>query len=230
MEEDEDIAIYATRLRERGHCFVPSSAIGAPADSNVLKAAGQRSQEADPDPGRRWRSHDCISITDCRVKKLTGKPYRQSAEYNPDAAGRERHFAPIDERIINSGALRRLLDVIIAIGKRVHPEHFSQPEIEAKLHIVSYRPDGSDAAWASPLSFHRDEEELVAVVLLGLSPNLGGGENAISADRQAILDYVRLREPFDILLLTKKNLHTVFPMYSIDGKPAYRDILLITFG
>lgn len=223
---------YVDRLVQDGHCFVPAEAqdLSAVDDTHILQRAFRNKQQIDPAAGRRWRTHAKMKLAGDMLELLPHTGYIQSEDYNPDAKGEQREFAPIPDDVIESRALQHLVDLTISIGREALPDVFEGNLLQVGLHMVSYRPDAGAWSWASPLSFHRDQEAFVAVTLLGLSHNLGGGENAITADRTEILDHISMKQAFDTLLLTKRNFHTVFPMYSTDGRPAYRDIILVTCG
>lgn len=84
-------------------------------------------------------------------------------------------------------------------------------------------------SYGSPLWLHRDDENLVFIHLFNLSANANGGDNLIAYEPKKIDKLIRLINPLDTLLVTKKHLHSVTPIGSSDDVIAYRDILLITF-
>ena len=83
--------------------------------------------------------------------------------------------------------------------------------------------------FSSPLWLHRDDEPLVFVHLFNVSDNALGGDNLIATDFKTITHLIRLGNPLETLLLTKKPYHAVTPLGSADKNCAFRDILLVTF-
>ena len=199
-------------------------------DVRLIQQVARHAQQEDPAPGRRWRSHSKLELRNGHISLLPATPYMQRYEDNPDDGGKERPFMPIADEALSTDTLAFLLEFNRMIARGVRPQIFESEPVSVGLHVVSYRPEGTAPSYASPIWFHKDTEEYVAVVLLGLSRNLGGGENAISSGGRQIEAIFTLRDPLDMLLLTRRDFHAVMPMYSLDGGPAHRDVLLITFG
>lgn len=204
-------------------------------DRHVIHRAFDLEQELDPKPGRRWRSHTKLLIdsTD-QLTRVSHGPYHQSKDYNHDDGGEQRLFRAIGEDVLTSRTLDYLIRFTARVARRTVPDVFEREGAAGVgLHMISYRPGADGPAFSSPVWRHRDDEPFVAVILCGLSANLGGGDNLIfpGDGKERIISHAfKLRTPFEMLLLTNtQSWHAVTPMYSTDGAPARRDVLLITF-
>ncbi len=204
-------------------------------DRHVFDRAFEWDQELDPEVGRRWRSHAKLVIDESGgLSRLAHSPYVQTPEYNPHDGGKQRVFKPIVDDVLSSRTLQYLISFTTGIARATVPEIFSQRgAAKLGLHMISYRPDAAGPAYASPTWLHKDDEPFVAVILCGLTPNLSGGDNIISPNDgryRVISEAFKLQEQFEMLLLTNtQSYHAVTPMFSSDGRPARRDVLLITF-
>lgn len=220
-------------LERLGFCRLPPEALDPTkvADHHVLQGAFDSEQEADSTGGRRWRSHSKLAMVDGSLRLLPHTTYVQSATYNPDHGDIHRGFRPIANSVLRSDTLQHIIRFTEVIARDTVPDVFSRPEVVVGLHMVSYRPVQGAPSYSSPVWLHRDEEPFVAVVLCGITCNLGGGENVVSIGGAGkVYDAFKMTERLEMLLLTKKYWHAVTPMYSTDGRPARRDILLVTFS
>lgn len=190
--------------------------------------AFQQEQDLDPEPGERWRSYSAFQLIDGRLSLLAAAPYVQSKQYNQDDGDKLRSFRPIDNTVLASKALRELIRFNVSVARLTHAGLFLGPSVTIGVHMISYRPSRSTISYSSPVWLHKDQEEYVAVILCGLSGNLDGGENILSPGGREISAKLTLTEPLDMLLLSRKGLHAVVPMKSTDGRPAFRNVLLIT--
>jgi hypothetical protein len=224
-------------LGSRGFATVPAESLDERElnDRHNIYRAFDLEQDLDPKPGRRWRSHAKLMIDrNDIVTPLGHTPYLQTKEYNADDGGEQRVFRPIGENVLSSRTLNYLVRFTARVARQAVP-HVFEPGGAAHvgLHMISYRPDAEGPAFSSPSWMHKDDEPFVAVILCGLSANLGGGENLIFPNEgkgRVISHEFKLRHLLEMLLLTKtQSWHAVTPMYTTDGAPARRDVLLITF-
>lgn len=226
-----DTSDLADELAARGFVRVQPERLRAEAigDAHLFEHAFRHAQDPDPEPGHRWRSHSKLELRGGALHPLQASPYSQSAYYNPEAGGRDRYFRPIEPSVIASATLGELVRFNASLARAVTPDVFIEDRTHVGLHMVSYRPCEGKVATSMPVWLHRDEEALVSVVLFGMSGNLGGGENLISEVHRQVTGVVVLSEFLEQLILTKKPMHAVAPMYSLNTRPAYRNVLLITF-
>ena len=221
-------------LQQHGYAYLPGtrSNFSDFSDWQRVRHAYSVDQQEDPDPGNRWRSHSRVRVKlDGGLELLPHATYAQSYEDNPDAAGKQRRFAPIPADIIAGQTFSKLINETVSVGRALYPDIDEAAKIEdlkVGLHMVRYRPHGKEASFSSPISIHRDTERVVMVAVLGVSQNLGGGENIISMTGRDIIAILNMRTLGDSLLLTRKGFHAVMPMYAVDGTAAFRDILLVT--
>jgi hypothetical protein len=234
---DLETAHLLDSLRRVGFARVRAESISSSAmdDRQLVHRAFDLEQERDPSFGHRWRSHSKLVIDDTdALTRLGHSAYMQPKEYNPEDGDKKRLFRPIAEDVLSSGTLEYLIRFTARVARLAVPHVFKHERAaRVGLHMISYRPDASGPAYASPLWMHKDSEPFVAVILCGLSANLGGGDNLIfpfEGKGSVISDAFKLQNDFEMLLLTNtRSWHAVTPMYSADGGPARRDVLLITF-
>lgn len=200
-------------------------------DQHLLQFAFDTELDEDTNGGRRWRSHSKCLLKDAVLTLQPHSTYVQSAANNPDHGGAKRRFRPIADAVLGSDTLDYLIRFTESIARPSVPRVFDQPVVTVGLHMVSYRPVAGLPAYSSPIWLHRDDEAFVAVILCGITVNLGGGENLISpTGASTITDVLRLTDRLEMLLLTQKCWHAVTPMHSVDGRPSRRDIVLVTFS
>lgn len=234
---DEQIGRMVESLKSRGFAKVGVDMLDFTeiCDQHILERAFDQDQELDPEVGHRWRSHAKLTIDAAdAVTILPHTAYVQSPNYNPDDGGKHRSFKPIVDDVLSSRTLDYLIGFTAGIARSTVPHVFGERGgAQVGLHMISYRPDDSAPAYASPTWLHKDDEPFVAVILCGLTKNLSGGHNLISPNEgrgRVITDAFKLQKQFEMLLLTNtQSFHAVTPMISADGLPARRDVLLITF-
>ena len=153
--------------------------------------------------------------------------YYQSAGANTVDGGKVRHFAVMDNAILQLNIMKNIIEFNINIIKNFQPlRHY--PELVLGLHFIQYKVNQYGASYSSPDILHVDDEPLVFVHLLNLTSNAWGGDNLI-ADIQTkeIKHNIRLEKPLETLILTQDFYHAVTPLGAREGE-AKRDILLFT--
>lgn len=229
---DEPIDIIKA-IREKGYASDPAGRLNLSqfSDRGRLFTAFETNLDADPNPGRRWRSYGRVKLNR-HTGRIAAQPpvsYFQSEETNWHDGGKQRSFRPIQPSLMTGPTLRYILERNLSIAAALFEDIARNPTPIAGVHFISYRPDGGEASFASPWWLHRDDERFVSVTILSVSDNLGGGENVISSGNRKIDDMINMRSSMDTLFLTQKPAHAVQAMYTKDGYPAHRDIILTTF-
>jgi hypothetical protein len=198
-------------------------------DMKALQSSYKR-LNLDPAPGNRYRAYTRYNwdTKQSKLVKDTDNNYFQSKKYNYADGGKIRVFDNIGEGFLNNPVIRYLLERNIALAQQSSVVNFAD-DLSVGLHQIRYRAEIQNTAYSSPIWLHKDDEPLVFVHLLSLTPNLLGGDNVLSQDAKSIDDIIRLTSPLETIVLTKKYLHAVTPMGSANDTPAYRDVLLVTF-
>lgn len=197
-------------------------------DGHELKRAFAESLQVDTEPGNRWRSYSAFELRGRTATLLPTTPYMQTRQYNTDDGDKLRQFAPIDRRVLMSRTLRELIRFNITIARLTNQTLFHGESVLVGVHMISYRAAGQDITFSSPVWLHRDQEEYVAVILYELSHNLNGGENILANGPRELAAKIAMNEEFEAILLSKKGMHAVVPMNSSNGRPAFRNVVLIT--
>jgi len=153
--------------------------------------------------------------------------YFQSAESNVSDGGKIRQFATIDKGILDSSIIKSLLLKNIEFIKKYDPLK-SHENLIFGIHFIQYIAEEMGASYSSPVGLHIDDEPLVFVHLVTLTPNALGGDNLIARlSDQEITNVIRLQNKFDTLCLTRNTYHAVTPLGSSAGT-AYRNVILFT--
>lgn len=200
------------------------------ADAHLLELAANYEVGLDPSPGRRWRAYRAGLLGPDGFQLLEPQTYLQSKVYNEADGGKERVFEPLSDTVVLSRTVQGLIRLNAEIAKAARPEVFSTGAAQVGLHLISYRPAGALAAYASPIWLHRDDERYVAVHLLALTRGLRGGDNVIEPRDKGPVEMFALTQRFETLLLTQQVKHAVTPCYADGETPERRDVLLVTFA
>lgn len=141
----------------------------------------------------------------------------------------ERRLAPTSARARHGALYQQILCSDVAYAAE-HVPSFAGRSLEIGAHQIRYAPIGINPSYSYPPLFHKDDERLVFVHLVGRSTNLVGGLNWISNDGARVDSVVSLEQPLDTLVLDRSVFHLVTPMLSAEGGQlrAYRDVLLVT--
>ncbi|MHB1947205.1 MAG: 2OG-Fe dioxygenase family protein [Gammaproteobacteria bacterium] len=162
-----------------------------------------------------------------KVTLAKNQNYFQSAGSNIVDGGKIRKFAVMDKHILDLPVMKNVIQANLKIIKDFPPLKDHQ-ELVLGLHFIQYKANKYGASYSSPASLHRDDEPLVFVHLLNLTPNAWGGDNLIAdLDTREITNVVRLEKPFETIVLTRDYYHAVTALGAREGE-ARRDILLFT--
>ena len=162
-----------------------------------------------------------------QVTLAINQAYFQSAHSNAVDGGKVRNFAVMDKRILDLSIMKNVITSNLKIIKDFAPLKKHQ-ELVLGLHFIQYKVNKYGASYSSPDTLHIDDEPLVFVHLLNLTPNAWGGDNLIAdLKTKEITNVVRLEKPFETIVLTRDYYHAVTALGAREGE-ARRDILLFT--
>ena len=123
--------------------------------------------------------------------------------------------------------MQSLLQKNIEFIKQYEPLQ-SHDKLTFGIHFIQYIAKEMGASYSSPVGLHVDDEPLVFVHLVTLTPNALGGDNLIGRlSDQEITNVIRLKNKFDTLCLTHSTYHAVTPLGS-DSETPYRNVILFT--
>ncbi len=213
-----------------GYAIIPASRTdwASFTEDSLISDVMNYHQGVDRASDNRKRSHQRVTYQrkSGLISPLPYQGYSQSADYNPDAAGAVRHFSSIDPRFLTSKTLANALKQHLQFADQTIEGLDNLEEVSMGLHLVRYLAQNTEVATSSPPWLHVDQERAVTVFVLGKSANLEGGQNVwVGKDQKyKVIDL----DPMDGIFLTQNGRHAVMPMWSKNGRYAYRDILIIT--
>jgi len=161
------------------------------------------------------------------IERQPHQPHYQELDYNPLHGGVARWFAPVTDRIGNGPSLTTILEFCRALfGSLAAPTH--RWKIEVHQFRIEARPGHEGRP--TPEGLHRDGVDFVLVLLVH-RVNIASGTTSIHALDGRELGRFTLTEPFDAALVDDARVaHGVTAVNAIDpAKPAYRDVLVVTF-
>ncbi|MFH8570111.1 2OG-Fe dioxygenase family protein [Streptomyces sp. NPDC017993] len=148
----------------------------------------------------------------------------QSDGINSYAGGRHRNFAPFGEParefaegLVNSPATRALV---------------TAEEFRIGCHQIRIKADDEHVGLPAPEGFHQDGYDLIAVTCVAVD-NVSGGISLVrEKDPAGDVIVERVMPPGEALFLADQEVvHYVSPITpKVPGKPAYRDVAVITFS
>lgn len=216
------------QIKKKGFCRIPN--IFYEFDNSELSDFQESyfRLPKDQSHGERYRAYSKYKFKNEQLSLEKVEFYAQSKEYNNEYGGKPRKFEPIENKILSGKMLESLINQNTSLAKKSKEVDFDE-KVNIGVHQIRYCGSSDNPSYASPLWLHRDDENLVFIHLLNLSANASGGDNLIAYEPKKIAKLIRLIDPLDTLLVTKKHLHSVTPIGSRNEAIAYRDILLITF-
>lgn len=162
-----------------------------------------------------------------QVTLAKNQTYFQSAHSNIVDGGKIRQFSVMNKHILDLSIMKNIIQTNLKTIKNFALLKNHQ-ELVLGLHFIQYKVCKYGASYSSPGSLHRDDEPLVFVHLLNLTPNAWGGDNIIAnLNTKEITHVVRLEKPLETLILTRDYYHAVTALGAREGE-ARRDILLFT--
>ena len=161
------------------------------------------------------------------IARKPHQPHYQSLDYNPLHGGVERWFEPVEEQFGVGSSLGTILEWCRAMFGSLAPR-IQTWHIEAHQFRIEARP--SEAGRPTPEGLHRDGVDYVLVLLVDRQ-NIASGVTTIHAAGGEMLGQFTLTTPFDAAIVDDRRVaHGVTPVEPIDpDKPAYRDVLVVTF-
>lgn len=162
-----------------------------------------------------------------QIKIAQNQSYFQTSKNNNVDGGKIRQFKMMDTDILKLDIMKRLIQVNISLISEYAPLANNQKLIIG-LHFIQYCSEKSQACYSSPVGLHIDDEPLVFVHLVHLSPQSLGGDNLIARlDNQEITNVIRLERPMETIVLNNNCYHAVTPLGSRENV-SIRDIILFT--
>lgn len=181
------------------------------------------------DGGRyRRRRHAVFRVApDGRSLRQAHQPHFQTLDYNPLNGGLDRWFEPVVDEVATGESLTTILGFC---GRLFSPLSPAVAEWKAEIHQfrIEAGPDG--AGKPTPEGMHRDGVDWVLVLLIRRH-NIKSGTTTITDLDQRSLGSFTLTDPCDAAIVDDSRVyHGVTPIEPIEiGKPAYRDVLVVTF-
>ncbi|MBL8524238.1 MAG: 2OG-Fe dioxygenase family protein [Betaproteobacteria bacterium] len=219
-----------------GFCFVPAREaeplLGGVDASWQLFADSWNGMPLDTymaDGGRyRRRRYATLSMAaNSNVAQLEPhQPHYQSTDYNALNGGVARHYEPIADSVIGGPVMTSLFALCADVFNRLSPD--TPWHIEVHQFRIEALPN--QHGLPTPEGVHRDGVDYVMVMMVKRH-NIAEGTTTIHAPDARQLASFTLTEPLDMTLVDDHRcLHGVTPVVPIDAaKPAYRDVLVITF-
>lgn len=177
---------------------------------------------------RRLRRYGQFSFTSAtaQIRLLPQASFLQPEDSNPLYVGVERTFEPLTDSFIADP----LFWAVLRLLKRVATA-LDDPAVW-KVHVHPFRVVATAEAdgLPTPEGRHRDGVTLVSSLLVGRQ-NATGGESSVFDPDGRLLLTTTLSEPGALLLGDdRRTLHSVSPVHPVDrSRPAYRDVLVVTF-
>ncbi|TDY53392.1 hypothetical protein BX592_103204 [Paraburkholderia rhizosphaerae] len=182
-----------------------------------------------PDPYATVRDRGMIKIVydraTRRIRKNDNQSYFQSYSANEVDGGRVRVFPPIDDELIDDDVFLHVLKEDASFIDR-YCDRVGKATLNISVHFIRYKAEMGGASYSSPVWLHVDDEPLVFIHLIRLTPNAIGADSVISGMTGHPTNVLRLVAPFDTLIVDKTRKHAVTPLGSSHGI-AYRDVMLI---
>jgi len=182
-------------------------------------------------PGNRLRNYVQVNCQHDIISFGKFEPYQQTRRYNPITGGVVRDYQTISKVILDSPLFNQIVAEDIAVVRQLE----DMPPLEELMigvHLFRYSA-GHQPAFSSPSWLHKDDEDVVFLHLVDVSPDLIGGESVIASQPKNIDRVLRLQKLFDTLVVNHNCYHAVTPMSIPDHYPEdalrHRDIILVTF-
>lgn len=157
--------------------------------------------------------------------QLPHEAHYQSTYRNNMNGGIYRDFEPFKPSTAQNPVLKSFIQLIA-------PQFSFENEKSWRIQAHQFRivANENEAGNPTPEGIHRDGADFILIMVLKRE-NISGGVNHIYDDSQRLIFGSVLEEPGDALLLDDKKVwHGVSEIFPVDiNKPAYRDVLVLTF-
>lgn len=222
--------ILEEQFMEQGFCFIDGAQyLATDVEQQSFQALRAYYESSLQQDGPRRRAYLKLEWdrTEDRVDIATNQSYFQSPANNSADGGKVRQF-----KVMNPGVLElAIVQRMIQVNKKMianYPPLSTIPKLILGVHFIQYYSDKSQACYSSPVGLHIDDEPLVFVHLVHLSPQSLGGDNLIARLKdQEITNVIRLEQPMETIVLNNNCYHAVTPLGSRENI-AVRDIILFT--
>lgn len=181
------------------------------------------------DGGRyRRRRFAAFEIAPGAFARLPHQPHFQSLDYNRLNGGVERWFEPVTTAVAEHALSRQIMDLALEVFGGLSPE----PGFpwRAEFHQFRIEAVAGEDAQPTPEGVHRDGVDWVIVMLVARE-NVAAGVTSIFDPAGASLGAFTLTQPLDAVFIDDNRVfHGVTAIEPADpSKPAYRDVLVVTF-
>lgn len=183
------------------------------------------------DGGRyRRRRFSAFSVSANEIALKPHQPHYQSQDYNPLNGGIERWFQPFKSEIAQHPLLQQILRVSHAIFDELTPEILRPAAWHVESHQFRIEATRDALGEPTPEGLHRDGVDWVLVMLVARE-NIAEGVTTIYNSHRQPLGSFTLTEAFDAAFVDDSRVyHGVTAVKAIDPlRPAYRDVLVVTF-
>jgi hypothetical protein len=183
------------------------------------------------DGGRyRRRRFAAFSVGQGQIQRKPHQPHYQSRDYNALNGGIARWFDPVTETIAEHPATTAVLSFCDRLFTSLTPPHVRPERWHAEMHQFRIEARSDVEGRPTPEGSHRDGVDWV-LVLLVRRENVAEGETSITDLERNLMSRFTLDTPMDTALVDDGRVyHGVTAVHPIDpGKPAFRDVLVITF-
>ncbi|ARW17047.1 hypothetical protein KOEU_15380 [Komagataeibacter europaeus] len=183
------------------------------------------------DGGRyRRRRHATFAISDGGIQRKKHQPHYQSRDYNELNGGIERWFRAVEPEVGTHPALRAILRLMHRIVADL-TDPASMPDTwHTEIHQFRIEALDDSPGQPTPEGLHRDGVDWVMVVMIRRE-NVMSGETAIHDLQRTMVGSFMLDEPLDTAVVNDNRVyHGVTAVRPLDPtRPAYRDVLVVTF-
>lgn len=219
-----------------GFSFVHATGMAALLDASGLDVAGFSASWNElgedrfmADGGRyRRRRHATFDITGDAIRRRAHQPHFQTTRFNPLNGGVERWFEPVRDEITAHPLMKTVLETCRDLFNALE----ARPPVSWFVEVHQFRIEASagGAGQPTPEGAHRDGVDWVLVMLL-TRENIASGVTTISSLDHRDLGSFTLTDTFDSAIVDDSRVyHGVTAVEPIDpSKPAYRDVLVVTF-
>ena len=154
------------------------------------------------------------------------RPHFQEVAHNSLNGGVERWFAPVEDAVGESAAMRALLDLGRGLADALHGER----DWFVEAHQFRIETAARAPGFQTPEGVHHDGVDVVLIAMVARR-NLEGGETLVADAAGAELARFTLRDRLDTALLDDRRVrHGVSPVRPADpALPSCRDVLVLTW-
>ncbi|GBQ43526.1 2OG-Fe dioxygenase family protein [Komagataeibacter sucrofermentans] len=226
-------------LRADGFAFVPAGAMRALLGQQAVAdwasfAASWNRLGLDrymADGGRyRRRRHATFAISAGGMTRKKHQPHYQSRDYNELNGGIERWFRAMEPEMGSHPALQAILRLMHRIVTDLS-EPANRPDVwHTEVHQFRIEALENSPGQPTPEGLHRDGVDWVMVIMVRRE-NVMSGETSIHDLQRTLLGGFMLDQPLDTAVVNDNRVyHGVTAVRPLDPtRPAYRDVLVVTF-